>query len=196
MQRGAGRIEIDEPGCSAAICTSRSLRKPVRRLLDPHVTALRAPTYDELTRITEPLMHTPHTTTSLSIAARLRLQWLCACAALLAAFAFMPVAHAQNGSSDQPVVQRLLDTMAQNDYQGFIAQGTPEFGALGEPEFAKVANALSPRLKQGYDVTYLGSLRQQGLDISVWKISFADKGDDLLATLNVREGKVGGFFLR
>lgn len=141
-------------------------------------------------------MHTRATANPFSTNARLRLYWLFVCFALLAAFALTPAAHAQTGQSDQPVVQRLLNAMAQNDYKGFIDQGTPEFGALGEPEFAKVANALSPRLKQGYDVTYLGSLRQQGLDISVWKISFADKGDDLLATLNVREGKVGGFFLR
>jgi hypothetical protein len=45
-------------------------------------------------------------------------------------------------------------------------------------------------------VDYMGQLRQQGLDISVWKVSFQDQGDDLLATLNVQNGRVGGFFLR
>jgi len=117
---------------------------------------------------------------------------------LLAAFTLTPFAQAAStdGSADQPVVQQLLDSMAQNDYQGFISQGTPEFAAVGEPQFAQVANAVAPRLQQGYTVQYLGNLQQQGLDISVWKVSFTDQGDDLLATLNVTEGRVGGFFLR
>lgn len=118
--------------------------------------------------------------------------------ALLTALVFTATAQAAStgGAADQPVVHQLLNAMAQNDYQAFIGQGTPEFGAIGNPQFTEVANAVSPRLKQGYTVQYLGNLRQQGLDISVWKISFSDQGDDLLATLNVRNGKVGGFFLR
>ncbi len=126
------------------------------------------------------------------------LRWMLGCLSMLAAIAFTHPAQAANagGAADQPVVQQLLDAMSRNDYQGFVSQGTPEFGALSEQQFAEVANALSPRLKQGYTVRHLGNLRQQGLDISVWKVSFSDQGDELLATLNVRQGKVGGFFLR
>lgn len=115
--------------------------------------------------------------------------------AALAAPTFAQDKHS-GGASDQPVVQQLLDAIAQHDYQGFTSQGTPDFAALGEPEFTQVAAAIAPRLQQGYTAQYLGSLQQQGLDISVWKISFQDQGDDLLATLNVQDGRVGGFFLR
>ncbi|HLU00877.1 MAG TPA: hypothetical protein VKZ70_14180 [Burkholderiaceae bacterium] len=126
------------------------------------------------------------------------LKRLLACALVLAALIMSPLAHAANaaGGGDQPVVQRLLDAMAQNDYQAFTSQGTTEFAAIDQAQFSQVANSLAPRLKQGYTVQYMGNLRQQGLDISVWKVSFQDQGDDLLATLNVQDGRVGGFFLR
>ncbi len=126
------------------------------------------------------------------------LRRLLACLALLTAFVFTTTTEAAStgGAADQPVVHQLLNAMAQNDYQAFIGQGTTEFGAITQQQFSEVANSISPRLKQGYTVQHLGNLRQQGLDISVWKISFSDQGDELLATLNVRNGKVGGFFLR
>ncbi len=118
---------------------------------------------------------------------------------MVAAFILAPLAQAAEpaqGGGDQPVVQRLLDAMAQNDYQAFTSQGTPEFAAIDQAQFSQVSTSLAPRLKQGYTVQYMGNLQQQGLDISVWKISFQDQGDDLLATLNVQDGRVGGFFLR
>lgn len=126
------------------------------------------------------------------------LQYIFGCMALLAALAMAPATQAASagGAGDQPVVQQLLDAMGQKNYQAFVSQGTPEFAALGEAPFMQVANAVGPRLQQGYSIEHLGNLRQQGLDISVWKISFKDQGDDLLATLNVRDGRVGGFFLR
>lgn len=121
-------------------------------------------------------------------------------AGLLMLAALLSPVMAQNtkpaGTHDHPVIHRLLDAIAEENHQEFISEGTPEFAALGEPEFTQVARAIAPRLKQGYDVEYLGNLRQQGLEISVWKVSFEDNGDDLLATLNVQNGRVGGFFLR
>ena len=117
---------------------------------------------------------------------------------MAAALLIVPAVQAASsgGSADKPVVEQLLNAIAQNDYQRFISQGTPAFASVGEANFQQVADVVSPRLKQGYTVQHLGNLRQQGLDISVWKISFADNGDDLLATLNVTQGRVGGFFLR
>ena len=129
-------------------------------------------------------------------------QFLIAALLLMAAFILMPGAHAAapppepEARADQPVVHHLLDAMAKNDYQGFINRGTPDFAQISEAEFNEVANSIGARLEQGYTVQYLGRLTQQGLDISVWKVSFSDNGDDLLATLNVQDGNVGGFFLR
>lgn len=116
----------------------------------------------------------------------------------LAALFALPCADAadSNESEDQAVVQQMLDSIAKKDYEGFIGRGTPDFAKISKAQFTQVADAIGPRLQQGYTVKYLGVLRQQGLNISVWKVSFTDKGDDILATLNVQNGKVGGFFLR
>lgn len=143
-------------------------------------------------------MNTRKSAVSIIDRSQLSLMRMLAGLIVLAALTAPALAHSASpgGASDQPVVQQLLDAMAQNDYQGFTSQGTPEFAAVGEPEFAQVAGAIAPRLQQGYSVQYLGNLQQQGLDISIWKISFQDQGDDLLATLNVQNGRVGGFFLR
>ena len=121
---------------------------------------------------------------------------------LMAALILMPGAHAAapapapEARADQPVVHHLLDAMAKKDYKGFVSQGTPDFAQISEAEFNEVANSIGARLEEGYTIQYLGRLNQQGLDISVWKVSFSDGGDDLLATLNVQDGTVGGFFLR
>lgn len=125
-------------------------------------------------------------------------QHLLAVVFLLAALFTLPQANAATvgGETDKPMVEYLLDALAEDDYQRFISRGTPAFAGIGEDDFRQVSATVAPRLQQGYTIKHLGNLRQQGRDISVWKISFADDGDDLLATLNVTEGRVGGFFLR
>src|SRR5690606_6207350 len=122
------------------------------------------------------------------------LQWrlLTAVFMLVAALLSLPAAHAAAGSqapfagnmagaADQPTIKRLLDALAKQEYQAFVDQGTPEFSQISEAQFAQVAGSVGPRLEKGYTATHMGNLRQQALDISVWKISFEDDGDDLLA---------------
>lgn len=100
------------------------------------------------------------------------------------------------GTAQAPVVNRLLKAIAQDSYAAFIAEGTPEFSAITPEQFEAVAAQVGPRLSEGYRAEYFGKIRQQGHEISVWKISFDDGGDDLLATLSVSGRKVNGFFLR
>jgi len=120
------------------------------------------------------------------------------CLMFIAALVSIPTSHAATTAEapDHAVVTQLLDAMAANDYQRFVGMGTPSFAGISQAQFKQVADSVAPRLQQGYTVEHLGNLRQQGLDISVWKVSFKDQGDDLLATLNVTDGRVGGFFLR
>jgi hypothetical protein len=37
---------------------------------------------------------------------------------------------------------------------------------------------------------------QKGFRVTLWKVSYKDGSDDMLATLSVRSGTVGGFFIR
>jgi len=100
------------------------------------------------------------------------------------------------GTTQAPVVSRLLKAIAQDNYAGFTADGTPEFAAITPEQFDTVAAQVGSRLSDGYRAEFLGKIRQHGREISVWKIVFDDGGDDMLATLSVTGGKVSGFFLR
>lgn len=100
------------------------------------------------------------------------------------------------GTAQAPIVSRLLKAIAQDSYAGFIVDGTPEFAAISPEQFDSVAAQVGSRLSDGYRAEYLGKIRKQGQEISVWKVVFDDGGDDMLATLSVAGGKVSGFFLQ
>jgi len=79
----------------------------------------------------------------------------------------------------------------------FIAQGDASFRAdITPPMFSGYSAQVGPRLKKGYSATFLATLRQEGYVVYVWKLEFKDGGDDMLFSLAIKDGKVGGFFLR
>lgn len=122
---------------------------------------------------------------------------LCASLVLGAAlFGPMLLAAQPAGTAQAPIVSRLLKAIAKDNYAGFIADGTPEFAAITPEQFDSVAAQVGSRLSDGYRAEYLGKIRKQGQEISVWKIIFDDGGDDALATLSVTGSKVSGFFLQ
>jgi hypothetical protein len=98
--------------------------------------------------------------------------------------------------ADQALAAKLITALVNADYDSFLADGEATFKAMKPDQFAAVAAKLSPVLKTGYAVTYLGSLNQRGYQVSLWKISLKAGGDDLMASLSLRNGKVGGFFIR
>jgi hypothetical protein len=50
-------------------------------------------------------------------------------------------------------------------------------------------------LKAGYQVIFLGSLKQDQSRVTLWKISYNDGGNDDLLRLAVRDGKISGALL-
>jgi hypothetical protein len=95
------------------------------------------------------------------------------------------------------IVMSLLAAVQAKDYQQFVGLGNANFGKLDKAAFDAVSNQLSPRLQAGYTADRLTHYQQQGYEFSLWKISFKDNGDDIIATLTIaRDGKVGGFVLR
>ena len=93
------------------------------------------------------------------------------------------------------MTNKLLQAVENDNYQGFIGSGDTGFQALTPDNFAKVSAQLSPRLKGGYQIKYLGKLNKQGYVVSLWKVSCKDHGDDDLATLSMKAGKVSGFYV-
>ncbi len=97
----------------------------------------------------------------------------------------------------RPILEKLLKAVEANDYDNFVAEGTEAVKAALTPQMlADVSKQLSPRMKAGYEKTYLGELNQQGCKTYLWKLVFKEGGDDTLAKLALMEGKVAGFVLQ
>ena len=109
---------------------------------------------------------------------------------------------AQTGFAQAPpdleaVLKQMLTATETGSRAAFIAGGDAAFQADITPAmFGSFSAQFAPRLKRGYTTTFVTQLHQEGYAVYVWKVEFKDGGDDLLFTLAVKNGKVGGFFLR
>ncbi len=114
--------------------------------------------------------------------------------ALISVGIFFATSRASDPSSDALAEsKKLLHAIEAGDFQGFIADGTDAFKALHKAQFDSAAAQLAPKMKAGYETLYLGELNQQGCKVSLWKLKFSSGGDDRLAVLSLKDGKVAGF---
>jgi hypothetical protein len=97
---------------------------------------------------------------------------------------------------DVDFFKKLLTAVEKRDYASFVGDGESAFKALPEGQFDSVVTQLAPKLGGSHEATYLGALQQKGYRVTLWKVSFKDGSDDMLATLSVRNGRIGGFFIR
>ncbi len=94
-------------------------------------------------------------------------------------------------------MQKMLGAIQTKSLADFVEAGDASFRAgMSQAMLDGVSAQFGPRLKQGYSATFLGRLNQQGYAVYLWKLEFKDGGDDRLVTMAVKNGKVGGFFLR
>ena len=117
---------------------------------------------------------------------------------VLVGLAWIPIL---NAATDGPSTERTLDTLltaiATNNYDILVANAAPALKTrITRETFTQVTTQLSPRLKKGYKPQYLGSLKQQRVEVFLWKITFQDGGDDMLARLVIQENKVAGFWFQ
>ena len=91
---------------------------------------------------------------------------------------------------------KLLAAIAAGDYAAFVADGDAAFKGLKKEQFDAVAAQLGPRFQSGYEATYLGELNQRGYQVTLWRLRFKAGGDDALATLSLKDGKVGGYWIK
>ena len=91
----------------------------------------------------------------------------------------------------------MVDALQKNDYLAFVAQGTDAFKAAVTANILKgVTEQLTPRMKDGFTLTYVTDLKQQGTSQYFWKLSFKDGGDEYLISITMRDDKVDGFLMR
>ena len=89
-----------------------------------------------------------------------------------------------------------LAAISSGDYAAFVADGDMAFKGIKKEQFDKVADQIGPRLKAGYEATYLGELNQGGYKVTLWRLRFSTGDDDSLATLSLKDGKVGGYWIK
>ena len=95
------------------------------------------------------------------------------------------------------ILDKLLKAVEADDYDAVLAlDGSDTFKGALTREKLSGASTRSPRMKQGYQVTYLGEVNQHGGQVILWKLVFKDGGDELLAKLILKDGKVDGFGLQ
>ena len=103
----------------------------------------------------------------------------------------------------QEAMSVLLDALATDDYPAFVGAINDEFkAALTKAIFDKVVASVAPRMGEGCTAVYLGEMKKNGYKVTLWKLVFDDKGDDIMATLSIKAtapgqkpAKVGGFYL-
>ncbi|MEH1869180.1 MAG: hypothetical protein V7K69_29880 [Nostoc sp.] len=107
-----------------------------------------------------------------------------------------PTHSNQPEQSVQRTFTRVINAVEQNNYTQFISLGNAAFKeGITKQTFTQVSGQLAPRIKKGYSAVFLGNLNQQGYQVYLWKLTFFDGGDDVLARLSLKDGKIGGFWL-
>lgn len=105
-------------------------------------------------------------------------------------------AYAEPDQATHTIFKNLMAATVSNDYDGFIAHCDAAMkAAVTKSVLESVSKQIEPRAKLGYDAQYLGELNQHGYKVNLWRLRFKDGGDDALATLSVKDGKAGGFYL-
>lgn len=100
-------------------------------------------------------------------------------------------------AAEKATLSQLMQAIAQNDYETFIAGGTTQFKrGITKQAFDRVVNQVGNLVQGGYKTEYLAQLNQRGHKVHVWKISYETSKEDTLAKLVLSNNKVAGFWLQ
>lgn len=114
----------------------------------------------------------------------------------LVLFAGLNLQAADNASA-KIIFQKLLDAQIAKDYDAFVADGTTNLKeALTKTQFEASSDILKPKLEAGYEVMDLGELNQRGYEVYLYRLRFKNGSDDILGTLSLKDGKVGGIYFK
>ena len=123
-------------------------------------------------------------------------------AALLTTTAFWLIRNlpGQSTSRADTTTKRCFDTLiaatAADDYNKFVSVADDSFRTAITPDaFHTVSQGLAPRMQGGCTPTYLGQFRENGAQVSLWRLTFADGSDDRLARMSISQDRVGGFLI-
>lgn len=106
----------------------------------------------------------------------------------------------QSAAAPQPAettMKSMVSAIRANSLPDFVTPGDQAFQAgMTKEMLSSINQSLASRLTEGYTSTFLTKMDQQGFEVYVWKLVFKDGNDDVLVFMAVKDGKVGGFWLR
>ena len=92
--------------------------------------------------------------------------------------------------------EAMMGAIEDNNRAAFLAFADTDFkAALTPPQFKQVSAQVAPRLKGEHAFKYLEEINRAGYVVYLWRVRFENGGDDFLAQMSVKDGKVGGFLL-
>jgi hypothetical protein len=93
-------------------------------------------------------------------------------------------------------LQTILDAIKTGNYELFLTVGVSDYKAgISKEMFDSVSTQLSPRMTEGYNITYFGNIKQLEYQIYLWKLSFADGGDEFVVRMAMNGDKVSGILI-
>lgn len=117
---------------------------------------------------------------------------------LLSAFLFstMPLRAEEAPSEAKEAMLTMITAIIEQNRSAFLANASEELKeGLSKEAFTEVVEQISPVLKQGFKTRYLGSMQQQGYRVHLWVLTIRGEEDEMLGTLSMKDGQVGGFYL-
>jgi hypothetical protein len=97
----------------------------------------------------------------------------------------------------QTTLGTLLTAIQADDYEGFMRPMDDVMkAALTKPSFEVLVGQFAPRLRRGYESKYLTDLRKKDFKTYLWKLTFKDGGEELVAEMSIQDHKVNGLYFR
>ena len=94
------------------------------------------------------------------------------------------------------LLRELLKAIEDNAYDDFVAKGSAHFKAAVQPSrLHGLSTNLGMRLAAGHRPTLFGSLRKHQGTLWLFRLEFADGGDDALVNMTTNGWQVAGFFI-
>ena len=112
-------------------------------------------------------------------------------------FALLSSSMAQAPVLVQTNFDVMIKAVKDGVYGSFVSAGSEDFKTkYVQDSFNIVKDISAPRLAQGYEAIYPSSLNLKGYTVFLWKLTYADAGDDSLVSLSVENGFVIGFLIQ
>ena len=94
-------------------------------------------------------------------------------------------------ASVQKTFDQLLNAIKAKDREAFVADATDAVKKETTKEAMDLLEKhVGSRLRGGYEATYLCQLKKGAIQVYLWKLAIKDGGDDLVALMALKDGKV------